>query len=67
MLKDGVNSLHRYYINNFSDGYRQDSIDLFLGNYKVTSEEVKLIEQSKLDANNRKYLAVSLIKLKFKL
>ncbi|XP_064611136.1 phosphatidylinositol-3-phosphatase SAC1-like [Liolophura sinensis] len=35
MLMDGVNSLTRYFKNNFSDGFRQDSIDLFLGNYTV--------------------------------
>ncbi|KAK3698605.1 hypothetical protein QZH41_014585 [Actinostola sp. cb2023] len=38
-LKDGLNSAIRYYKNNFSDGYRQDSIDLFLGNYVVDSNE----------------------------
>lgn len=31
MLKDGMNSMTRYYKNNFGDGFRQDSIDLFLG------------------------------------
>ncbi|XP_045900733.1 phosphatidylinositol-3-phosphatase SAC1-B [Micropterus dolomieu] len=35
LLMDGWNSMIRYYKNNFSDGYRQDSIDLFLGNYGV--------------------------------
>ncbi|XP_043921459.1 phosphatidylinositol-3-phosphatase SAC1 [Protopterus annectens] len=35
LLMDGWNSLIRYYRNNFSDGFRQDSIDLFLGNYAV--------------------------------
>ena len=30
-LKDGVNSLTRYYLNNFRDGRHQDRIDLFLG------------------------------------
>lgn len=34
-MMDGWNSAIRYYKNNFSDGYRQDSIDLFLGNYAV--------------------------------
>lgn len=33
MLKDGVNSLTRYVCNNYLDTYRQDAIDLFLGNY----------------------------------
>eukprot|EP00128_Syssomonas_multiformis_P001592 Colp12_sorted_trinity150504_noHs@15757 len=36
---DGYNSMVRYYKNNFADGYRQDSIDLFLGNYIVDSRE----------------------------
>uniref|UniRef100_A0A669DL12 SAC1 like phosphatidylinositide phosphatase b n=1 Tax=Oreochromis niloticus TaxID=8128 RepID=A0A669DL12_ORENI len=35
LLMDGWNSMIRYYKNNFSDGFRQDSIDLFLGNYVV--------------------------------
>ncbi|KAM4706340.1 phosphatidylinositol-3-phosphatase SAC1 [Rhinophrynus dorsalis] len=35
LLMDGWNSLIRYYKNNFSDGFRQDAIDLFLGNYSV--------------------------------
>ncbi|KAF3909315.1 Synaptojanin-1 [Dactylellina cionopaga] len=32
-LADGVNSLTRYYLNNFQDGPRQDAYDLFLGSY----------------------------------
>lgn len=31
---DGINSLTRYFANNFFDDYRQDAIDLFLGNYE---------------------------------
>lgn len=38
-LNDGYNSLIRYYKNNFNDGFRQDSIDLFLGNYIVQDGE----------------------------
>lgn len=38
-LQDGVNSLIRYYKNNFKDGSRQDGIDLFLGNYHVQAGE----------------------------
>uniref|UniRef100_A0A1I7Z0G1 Phosphatidylinositol-3-phosphatase SAC1 n=1 Tax=Steinernema glaseri TaxID=37863 RepID=A0A1I7Z0G1_9BILA len=34
-LNDGVNALTRYFKNNFYDGYRQDAIDLFLGNFRV--------------------------------
>lgn len=36
---DGMNSLYRYFKNNFADGFRQDSIDLFLGNYQVEESE----------------------------
>ncbi|XP_060760643.1 phosphatidylinositol-3-phosphatase SAC1-A [Neoarius graeffei] len=39
LLMDGWNSAIRYYKNNFSDGFRQDSIDLFLGNYSVDESE----------------------------
>jgi len=33
MIGDGVNSVTRYYLNNLTDGDRQDAIDLFLGNF----------------------------------
>lgn len=39
LMNDAVNSLTRYYKNNFNDGFRQDSIDFFLGNYKVKEGE----------------------------
>ncbi|KAF0301527.1 Phosphatidylinositide phosphatase SAC1 [Amphibalanus amphitrite] len=39
LVRDGYNSLCRYVKNNFMDGLRQDSIDLFLGNYQVDEEE----------------------------
>lgn len=38
-LKDGYNSLIRYFLNNFYDGYRQDAMDLLLGNYEVEDTE----------------------------
>jgi len=34
-VQDGVNSAIRYVKNNFFDGFRQDAIDLFLGNYRI--------------------------------
>ncbi|RXN05198.1 phosphatidylinositide phosphatase SAC1-A [Labeo rohita] len=40
LLMDGWNSMIRYYKNNFSDGFRQDSIDLFLGNYAVEEADM---------------------------
>uniref|UniRef100_F6YM78 Phosphatidylinositol-3-phosphatase SAC1 n=2 Tax=Ciona intestinalis TaxID=7719 RepID=F6YM78_CIOIN len=36
LLKDGYNSAVRYLKNNFSDGFRQDSMDLLLGNFCVS-------------------------------
>ncbi|KAH3768791.1 hypothetical protein DPMN_170007 [Dreissena polymorpha] len=39
MMMDGWNSMIRYFKNNFGDGFRQDSIDLFLGNYEVEENE----------------------------
>ncbi|XP_072169142.1 phosphatidylinositol-3-phosphatase SAC1-like [Diadema setosum] len=39
LVRDGVNSLIRYYMNNFVDGYRQDAIDLLLGNYEIEEGE----------------------------
>ncbi|KAF7648689.1 hypothetical protein LDENG_00152930 [Lucifuga dentata] len=40
LLMDGWNSMIRYYKNNFSDGFRQDCIDLFLGNYAVDEADL---------------------------
>ncbi|KAJ8912853.1 hypothetical protein NQ315_007985 [Exocentrus adspersus] len=37
LIQDGINSLTRYYKNNLADGFRQDSIDLFLGYGKIIS------------------------------
>ncbi|KAK6178001.1 hypothetical protein SNE40_012847 [Patella caerulea] len=39
LLMDGWNSAVRYFKNNFADGFRQDAIDLFLGNYIVEENE----------------------------
>uniref|UniRef100_A0A2N9EI01 SAC domain-containing protein n=1 Tax=Fagus sylvatica TaxID=28930 RepID=A0A2N9EI01_FAGSY len=36
ILKDGWNSLLRYYLNNFCDGTKQDAIDLLQGHYIVS-------------------------------
>ena len=38
-LEDGRRSVIRYFKNNFADGFRQDSLDLFVGNYKVSPTE----------------------------
>ena len=39
MLNDLKNTVERYVKNNFLDGQRQDSIDLFLGNYSCEGGE----------------------------
>eukprot|EP00041_Stephanoeca_diplocostata_P029618 m.880787 g.880787 ORF g.880787 m.880787 type:complete len:214 (+) comp23593_c0_seq16:277-918(+) len=39
MLADARESLLRYYKNNFTDGFKQDALDLLLGNYRVHSTE----------------------------
>lgn len=36
ILKDGWNSLARYYLNNFCDGTKQDAIDLLQGHYIIS-------------------------------
>ena len=38
-LEDGRRSVIRYFKNNFADGFRQDSLDLFTGNYVVSPTE----------------------------
>jgi hypothetical protein len=48
-LNDGVNSLTRYYINNFTDGFRQDAFDLFLGNYVPTATDRTPFKKPALD------------------
>uniref|UniRef100_A0A4W3I7B6 Phosphatidylinositol-3-phosphatase SAC1 n=1 Tax=Callorhinchus milii TaxID=7868 RepID=A0A4W3I7B6_CALMI len=55
LLMDGWNSMLRYYKNNFSDGFRQDSIDLFLGNYVVDETDTVVLLQ---DQKEWRYLAV---------
>ncbi|CAD5119598.1 DgyrCDS8199 [Dimorphilus gyrociliatus] len=39
LMKDGVNSAIRYVKNNFYDGFRQDAVDLILGNHQVDEGE----------------------------
>jgi len=39
LLEDGRRSVIRYFKNNFADGFRQDSLDVFVGNYEVSPTE----------------------------
>lgn len=40
-IQDGINSALRYYFGNFSDGRRQDSLNLLFGAYKIDSQNYK--------------------------
>ncbi|XP_053618131.1 phosphatidylinositol-3-phosphatase SAC1 [Plodia interpunctella] len=57
VIQDGINSLTRYYKNNFSDGFRQDSIDLFLGKYVVADGEDSTARCPLRQAKDWKYIA----------
>ncbi|XP_061348826.1 phosphoinositide phosphatase SAC8 isoform X1 [Gastrolobium bilobum] len=35
-IKDGMSAISRYYLNNFTDGIRQDALDLISGHYTVS-------------------------------
>jgi hypothetical protein len=61
IMRDGYNSAARYIKNNFMDGFRQDAIDLFLGNYKVDPNEGKSVPCPLLQIKDWKYLALPLI------
>jgi hypothetical protein len=61
VMRDGVNSLTRYILNNFYDGFRQDSIDLFLCNHDKIVEDNREFDLVKCAAafdSDKKYLAV---------
>lgn len=58
-LQDGYNSGVRYLKNNFLDGFRQDAIDLFVGNYTVKPKEGTEGVPSPLENRTMKRYAVS--------
>ncbi|XP_067857935.1 phosphatidylinositol-3-phosphatase SAC1-B-like isoform X2 [Heptranchias perlo] len=58
LVIDGWNSMIRYYKNNFSDGFRQDSIDLFLGNYVVDEADTLVLLH---DQKEWRFLALPII------
>ena len=47
LINDGINSVTRYYLNNFFDSSKQDSIDLFLGKSKLHTKATKAEEPHK--------------------
>ncbi|XP_046814003.1 phosphatidylinositol-3-phosphatase SAC1 isoform X1 [Vespa crabro] len=62
-FRDGINSLTRYYKNNFADGYRQDSLELFLGRYIVQDGECTLIQCPLESERNWRYATFPLVLL----
>jgi len=61
LLKDGYNSMIRYYKNNFSDGARQDGIDLFLGFYTPKENEGKLVKCPLESKKDWKYFTLPIL------
>ncbi|XP_011495636.1 PREDICTED: phosphatidylinositide phosphatase SAC1 [Ceratosolen solmsi marchali] len=60
-LKDGINSLMRYYKNNFADGFRNDSINLFLGRYIVQDGECLTVSCPLESEKNWRYATFPLV------
>ncbi|XP_017843031.1 phosphatidylinositide phosphatase SAC1 isoform X2 [Drosophila busckii] len=56
-LQDGKRSLMRYFLNNFSDGNRQDSIDLFLGHYVINENEGNVLPSPLVAPHGWRYFA----------
>lgn len=48
LLNDGLNSLTRYYLNNFSDGKKQDIYDLLVG--KITQPQLETLSLSECES-----------------
>lgn len=59
LLEDGRRSVIRYFKNNFADGFRQDSMDLFVGNFVVSPTEGVTHESPVLQENkDKRFLAL---------
>lgn len=62
-IKDGINSMTRYYKNNFADGQRQDSIELFLGRYVIQDDECLSVRCPLESERNWRYATFPLVLL----
>ena len=62
-LQDGANSVTRYFINNFTDAYKQDAFDLFLG--KLVPTDITFVPLSKAPGNNSLLIAQGIVALVF--
>lgn len=49
LLDDGIKSITRYYLNNFEDGEKQDSLDLISGTFEIGVHQPRPNLQSKPD------------------
>jgi len=59
LLEDGRRSAIRYFKNNFADGFRQDSMDLFVGNHDVSPTEGVTYESPlAMEPHDNRYLAL---------
>ena len=58
VAQDLLNSIMRYVKNNFMDGARQDSFDLFLGKYVVSASALQSPFASKSDISTRQILLI---------
>ncbi|CAM6083198.1 unnamed protein product [Calypogeia fissa] len=50
LVQDGFNALARYYYNNFTDGIRQDAMDLIAGHYTVSRSNPSPFELNTFEA-----------------
>ncbi|CAI5439144.1 unnamed protein product [Caenorhabditis angaria] len=57
-MNDGVNAVSRYMRNNFGDGYRQDSIDLFLGNFVINTSDLPPTLETSIFSTDQNGLAL---------
>ncbi|CAD6186140.1 unnamed protein product [Caenorhabditis auriculariae] len=57
-MNDGVNAVTRYFRNNFIDGYRQDAIDLFLGNFIIDNSNLPSALEVSLFSTNQNGVAL---------
>ncbi|KAL0481087.1 phosphatidylinositide phosphatase [Acrasis kona] len=60
LINDGINSLRRYYLNNFKDGEKQDGLNLLLGRV-VIKDNNELSESQKTATQLRFYIGLATI------
>ncbi len=52
MMKDGVNSASRYYLNQFKDAFRQAAIDVVVGCEISSDEVIAMIDEAEADSKD---------------